>query len=63
MAAKKTKYIGARFTEKEKEDIEELVKVLDLNLSEFIRDAIFSHYHSLSKSKTKKIEILLIEKV
>ena len=63
MAAKKTKYIGARFTEKEKEDIENLVEDLDLSLSEFIRDAILSHYHSLYKSKTKKIEILLIEKV
>ena len=40
---KRTKYIGARFTKSEKEDIENIADLLNMNNSDLVRDALFSH--------------------
>lgn len=47
-------YIGARFTEDEKNYIEKIAQKYDLNLSDLLREAIFSHIKFLEQFKDKK---------
>ena len=50
---RKIKYIGCRFSEEEKEQIEEFIREYnkksdkDLNLSDFLRESVFSHMYHL----------------
>jgi hypothetical protein len=46
---KRTKYIGARFTEREKALIEHFADKRDFTLSELIRQALFSHINFLKQ--------------
>ena len=56
-------YIGARFTEKEKETIQDAVKIRNQTISEFIRDAIFTHLNFINKNQgnIERIEILVLK--
>ncbi|TFF63580.1 MAG: hypothetical protein EU521_01110 [Promethearchaeota archaeon] len=55
-------YVGARFTEKEKEYIEKIADKRDLTLSELLREAIFSHINFLKQfdKEDGKIELVMI---
>lgn len=58
----KAHYIGARFTEKEKQYIQKFADQKDLNLSDLLREALFSHISFLKQFKNhKKIEVYLIK--
>lgn len=62
---KRTKYIGARFTKSEKEDIENIADLLNMNKSDLVRDALFSHINFLKESRgdLKRIEIMVVKEV
>ncbi|MFW9973626.1 MAG: hypothetical protein ACFFDF_25825 [Candidatus Odinarchaeota archaeon] len=50
MSEKRDQLIGTRFTRKEKEIIENFVKDHNSNISDFVREAIFSHMNNLSEN-------------
>jgi len=54
----KVKYIGARFTKKEKEEIEGIANLREITLSDFLRNAVFLYINHLKKRK-----ILIIEEI
>jgi len=50
MIEKREKLIGIRFTKKEREVIETLAENRDLTLTDFIREAVFSHINNLTNN-------------
>jgi hypothetical protein len=63
MPKNKTAYIGARFEKREKDIIESEAKKRDMNISDFVRQAIFSHIYFLNQfnEERKEDEFLLIK--
>ena len=61
----KNQYIGARFTEEEKKEIQEFVDSMNTNLSDLIREAIFFHINFIKQNKgnLEKLEIYVIKEV
>ncbi|KKL59263.1 hypothetical protein LCGC14_2217110 [marine sediment metagenome] len=59
----RTRYIGARFTEKEKENIQEIAKKTNQTISELFREAIFSHINFLRNNhgNLEKIEMWVVK--
>jgi len=47
MQEKRNHLIGARFTRKEKDFIDHFIKSRNITLTEFLREAVFSHINSL----------------
>ncbi|MFX0140122.1 MAG: hypothetical protein ACFFDN_41155 [Candidatus Hodarchaeota archaeon] len=62
MSNKRNRYIGARFTEKEKLYIRNIAKELKMTLSDLIRESVFSHLNFLevNKGKLEKKEVIWI---
>ncbi len=58
----RTRYIGARFTEKEKEGIQKIAKKRNQTISELFREAIFSHINFLKENQgnLEKIEMWVV---
>lgn len=56
-------YVGARFTEKEKETIQNAANIRNQTISELIRDAIFTHLNFINKNQgnIEKIEMLVLK--
>lgn len=50
MTEKRDHLIGARFTKREKEIIENFTESRNTNLTDFVREAIFSHMSNLKKN-------------
>jgi len=50
MTEKREQLIGARFTKREKEIIENFVKSQNTNITDFVREAIFSHMNNLKEN-------------
>jgi hypothetical protein len=46
---RRTEYIGARFTKKERQTIEEFAKDHNLTLTNLVRQALFSHIKFLNQ--------------
>ncbi len=65
MQENRNHYIGARFTKKEKETIQNAAKTKNQNISELIRDAIFTHLNFIEKNQgnLERIEMLLIKPI
>jgi len=63
MPAIRTRYIGARFTEKEKDYIQEIAKKRNQTISGLIREAIFLHINFLEENQgnIEKIEMLVFK--
>lgn len=63
MRKKRNTFINVRFTEEEKQEIQELVDSMDINLSDFMRDAIFSHINFLKQNKgnLEKLELIVVK--
>ena len=60
MSDKRDKTIGIRFTSKERDLIEELAEKRNCSLTEFIREAVFSHMnHLVNKGDQIELEVLL----
>jgi len=59
----RTCYIGARFTEREREHIQKIAKKRNQTISELIREAIFSHINFLedNKGNLEKIEMWVVK--
>ncbi len=49
MPQKKTKYLGARFTEEEEEFIKKFSEERDMTISDLLREAVFSHIDFLKE--------------
>ena len=47
MSERRNQLIGARFTRKEKNFIENYIKSRNISLTEFLREAVFSHINNL----------------
>ena len=56
MLEKKDQLIGARFSKKEKEVIESFVKKRMMTVTDFVREAIFSHMYNLEDKGVGHIE-------
>ena len=50
MSEKRDQLIGARFTQKEREIIEKIAESRKNNLTEFIRESVFSHIFNLENN-------------
>ena len=60
MSDKKDQTIGIRFTSREREIIEDFAEKRNSSLTEFIREAVFSHMNNLvDKSDPIDLEVLL----
>lgn len=59
----RTCYIGARFTERERDYIQKIAKRRNQTISGLIREAISSHINFLEENKgnLEKIEMLLVK--
>jgi hypothetical protein len=53
MKKNKTRYLGARFTEEEKEKILDFIENRNYRLSDLIREAVFSHMYNLKNIEKK----------
>lgn len=50
MTEKREQLIGARFTRREREIIENFVESQNTNITDFVREAIFSHMNNLKEN-------------
>lgn len=57
------KYIGARFTEKEKEFIKKIAEKRNLSLSDLVRESIFSHITFLEEFHVGEVMAFIIKEV
>ena len=59
----RARYIGARFTEKEKECIQKIAKKRNQTISDLFREAIFSHIKFLrdNHGNLEKIEMWVVK--
>ena len=67
MPVKREHYIGARFTEKEKEYILNFTKKRNITLSELVRESVFSHInfigsHENNLRRVEKVEYMITHK-
>lgn len=61
----RTKYIGARFTKSEKRDVENMANLMNIRISDLLRDAIFSHINFLKENRghLEKIKMIIVKEV
>lgn len=59
MTEKRDQLIGARFTKREKEIIENFAESQNTNLTDFVRESIFSHMNNL----TQNVGIINLDKL
>ena len=56
-------FMGARFTERERENIKKLAEKRNLTVSDLFRDAISTHINFLENNgKLEKVELILVPK-
>lgn len=63
MPDKRTHYIGARFTKREKDSIKKAADGFNITLSTLVRQAVFSHLNILedTKGKNETVDIILVK--
>ncbi len=62
MPDKRKYYLGARFTEKERDYIKDCAKKTNITVTNLLRDAIFSHiaFLEVEEGKPERFELILL---